>query len=112
MAIYAIDPRGLATNEFGIDQNINQRTDRQYLTATMDTLRMLAEESDGRAIVNRNDLTVAMRQIVRDTSAYYLLGYTPSNTARDGRFRKIQVRLASGKGLQVRARKGYFPAAP
>ena len=58
VAIYTIDPRGLATNEFGIDQNINMRTDRQYLTSTMDTLRVLAEESDGRAIVNRNDLTV------------------------------------------------------
>ena len=75
VAIYAVDPRGLATNEFGIDQNISMQTDRDYLNSTMDTLRTLAEQTDGRAIVNRNDLTMAMKQIVRDTSAYYLLGY-------------------------------------
>jgi len=39
---------------------------------------------------------------------YYLLGYIPTNTARDGKFRKIQVKLANGKGREVRARKGYF----
>ena len=75
VAIYAVDPRGLAVNEFDIDQNVNSQTDRQYLNSTMDSLRELAEQSDGRAIVNRNDLGAAMKQIVRDTSAYYLIGY-------------------------------------
>ncbi len=107
VAIYAIDPRGLATNEFGIDQNINQRTDRQYLASTMDTLRVLSEETDGRAIVNRNDLTVAMRQIVRDTSAYYLLGYNSTAAPTDGKFHEIKVRVRR-PGVQERARKGYY----
>ena len=69
VAIYAVDPRGLATNEFGIDQNINNTTDSTYLRSTMDTLRTLALNTDGRAIVNRNDLTLGMKQIIRDTSA-------------------------------------------
>ncbi len=107
VAIYTIDPRGLATNEFGIDQNINMRTDRQYLSSTMDTLRTLAEESDGRAIVNRNDLTTAMKQIVRDTSAYYLLGYSSAAAPIDGKFHEIKVRVRR-PGVQVRARKGYY----
>lgn len=107
VAIYTIDPRGLATNEFGIDQNINMRTDRQYLSSTMDTLRVLAEESDGRAIVNRNDLTTAMKQIVRDTSAYYLLGYNSIAAPTDGKFHEIKVRVRRS-GVQVRARKGYY----
>ena len=46
------------------------------LDNTMDTLRILADETDGRAIVNTNDLDKGLKQIVRDTSAYYLLGYT------------------------------------
>ena len=68
---------------------------------------MLAEESDGRAIVNRNDLTVAMRQIVRDTSAYYLLGYNSTAAPTDGKFHEIKVRVRR-PGVQVRARKGYY----
>jgi VWFA-related protein len=107
VTIYAVDPRGLATNEFGIDQNIGQQTDRQYLNSTMDTLRTLAINTDGRAIVNRNDLTVGMKQIVRDTSAYYLLGYNSTFTATDGKFHEIKVRVKR-PGVQVRARKGYW----
>jgi VWFA-related protein len=107
VAIYAIDPRGLATNEFDIDQNIGGKLDRDYLASTMDTLRQLSEESDGRAIVNRNDITVAMKQIVRDSSAYYLLGYTSTTGANDGKFHDIKVRVKR-PGVQVRSRKGYW----
>ena len=46
IAIYAVDPRGLSTGEFGIDTNIGVRTDRQYLTSTMETLRALALASE------------------------------------------------------------------
>ena len=107
-AIYAVDPRGLATFEFGIDQpSIDFKTDSAYLNSTADTLRALAENTDGRAIVNRNDITMGMKQIVRDTSAYYLLGYTSSQTPSDGKFHEIRVRVKRS-GLQVRARKGYW----
>jgi hypothetical protein len=106
-AIYAVDPRGLATNEFGIDQNIGSITDGNYLRSTLETLRTLATQTDGRAIVNRNDITIAMKQIVRDTSAYYLLGYNSTFTATDGKFHEIKVKV-NRPGLQVRARKGYW----
>ena len=107
VAIYAVDPRGLATNEFGIDQNIGTRTDSTYLRSTMDTLRTLAFQTDGRAIVNRNDITMGMKQIVRDNSAYYLLGYNSTFTATDGKFHEIKVKV-NRPGIQVRARKGYW----
>jgi hypothetical protein len=106
-AIYAVDPRGLATGEFGIDQNINGQTDRQYLNASLETLRTLAINTDGRTIINRNDLTIGMKQIVRDASAYYLLGYNSSFTATDGKFHEIKVRVKR-PGVTVRARKGYW----
>jgi hypothetical protein len=107
VAIYAVDPRGLATNEFGIDQNIGMRTDRQYLNNSIETLRTLALNTDGRAIVNRNDLVGGLKQIVSDTSAYYLLGYNSTFTATDGKFHEIKVR-EKRPGIQVRARKGYW----
>ena len=111
VAIYPIDPRGLATNEFGIDENIVGSVDRDYLSFTQNTLRQFAEESDGKAIVNRNDLTIAMKQIVKDSSAYYLLGYTSTVGKPDGKFHEIKVRVKRS-GVVVRARKGYWALTP
>jgi VWFA-related protein len=105
-AIYAIDPRGLATNEFDINENVGGQLDQDYLKATQDTLVALAINTDGRAIINRNDLEKGMRQVVRDTSAYYLIGYNSPSPA-DGRFHEIKVRLKR-PGVQVRSRKGYW----
>jgi VWFA-related protein len=108
VAIYAVDPRMLATGEFGVDMPaIDSRLDQQFLTNTMETLRTLSGNTDGRAIVNRNDLTIAMKQIVRDTSAYYLLGYNSTFTSNDGKFHEIKVRVKRS-GVEVRARKGYW----
>src|SRR5216684_6957985 len=108
VSIYAVDPRMLATGEFGLDlPAIDSRLDQQYLNSTMDTLRTLSLNTDGRAIVNRNELTLAMKQIVRDTSGYYLLGYNSTFTANDGKFHEIKVRVKR-PGIEVRARKGYW----
>jgi len=109
--IYAVDPRGLTPFEFDVSSAgaamVSLTKDQQLLNSTIDTLRVLAEETDGRAIVNQNDLDSGMRQIIRDSSAYYLLGYTSSLTKPDGRFHKINVRVKR-PGLQVRARPGYL----
>jgi VWFA-related protein len=108
VAIYAVDPRGLATSEFDMSQpGMAVQVDRQYLQATMDTLRVLAEQTDGRAIVNRNDIAGGMAQIVRDTSGYYLLGYNSSQERLDGKFHEIKVQVKR-PGVQVRARRGYW----
>lgn len=106
-AIYAVDPRGLAPFEFDINQAVGTRIDAELLRATQDTLRTLAEETDGRAIVNRNDLERGLQQLVRDSSAYYLIGYSSTEAPTDGKFHKIEVRVKR-RGVQVRARKGYW----
>jgi hypothetical protein len=82
-------------------------TDSKYLTSTMDTLRTLAENTDGRAIVNRNDIATGMKQITRDSSAYYLIGYNSVQAPTDGKFHEIKVRVKR-PGVQVRARRGYW----
>ena len=107
VAIYAVDPRGLPGFEFDINENIGLQTDSKYLRSTMDTLRVLAEQTDGRAIVNRNDIAVGMKQITRDSSAYYLIGYSSAQAPSDGKFHEIKVRVKR-PGVQVRARKGYW----
>src|SRR4029453_18165037 len=104
---YGVDPRGLPGFEFDINENVGLRTDAKYLASTMDTLRTLAEQTDGRAIVNRNDIAVGMKQITRDSSAYYLIGYNSSQAPSDGKFHEIKVRVKR-PGIQVRARKGYW----
>ena len=108
-AIYPVDPRGLAPFEFDLSTAgqaaVSLTKNTQMLDTTMDTLRILADETDGRAILNTNDLDRGLKQIVRDSSAYYLLGYTSAVTT-DGKFHKINVRVKR-PGLQVRARPGY-----
>ena len=106
-AIYALDPRGLAVFEYDINEGVGGRIDRSALENTMNTLRTLAEETDGRAIVNRNDLEGGLKQIVRDSSAYYLIGYNSTQAPTDGKFHEIKVKVKR-PGVQVRARKGYW----
>ena len=106
-AIYSLDPRGLAPFEFDINEAVGLRQDAQMLQMTQDTLRTLADETDGRAIVNRNDLGPGLAQIVRDSSVYYLLGYNSTQAPTDGEFHEISVRLTR-RDLDVRARRGYW----
>jgi len=110
-AIYAVDPRGLAASEFGIERNVGARTDSNYLNTTMETLKELSENSDGRAIVNRNDFAVAMKQVVIDSSAYYLLGYNSTAAQPDGKFHEINVKVTR-PGVELRGRKGYWALKP
>jgi VWFA-related protein len=66
----------------------------------------VAGETGGK-VYRRNDLAGAMQEVVTASRAYYLLGYSPINGARDGKYRKIKVRLKRG-GLEVKARAGYW----
>ncbi len=106
-SIYAVDPRGLAPFEYDINQGIGLQVDRKHLELWLDTLRALAENTDGRAIVNRNDIGKGMQQIIRDASGYYLIGYNSAQAPTDGKFHKIDVEVTR-KGVDVRARKGYW----
>ena len=112
-AIYTLDPRGLATNEFDIDENVGPQQDQSMLQASTNTLRSIAEETDGRAIVGRNDLARGLGQALQDSTAYYLIGYTSTQTPVDGKFHQIKVQLSAAakkRGLQIRARRGYWAA--
>jgi len=106
-SIYSLDPRGLAVFEHDINEGVGPGIDAKSLQETQDTLRVLADETDGRAIVNRNDLEGGLKQMLKDSTAYYLIGYNSSQAPADGKFHEIKVRVKR-KGLDVRARKGYW----
>ena len=106
-SVYTFDPRGLATGEFDLADRVASEADRQVLTESLDSLRIIADNTDGRAIVNRNDPAPDLKRMVQDNSAYYLLGYTTTAAPRDGKFHEIQVRVKR-RDVDVRARKGYW----
>jgi VWFA-related protein len=114
-SFYSLDPRGLAPFEYGFDDLPSGpppsfATDGRALRMTQDTLRSLSEETDGRAIVNRNTLLQGLAQVTRDSSYYYLLGYT-SAAPNDGKFHEINVRVKR-RDVNVRARRGFWAARP
>ncbi|MBI4265364.1 MAG: VWA domain-containing protein [Acidobacteria bacterium] len=109
VSFYPVYPRGLAVFDAPIDRPDRPdslASDRATLAARQNTLRELAENTDGLAVVDTNDIEGALRRIAADLSSYYLLGYYSSNTKLDGRFRTIRVRVKR-PGVQVRARRGY-----
>jgi VWFA-related protein len=111
VSIYTVDPRGLVALEAFESTMSAQRLDTmtnifEETRRSQDSLRTLAAETGGIAAVDRNDFTETFDRIIRDNSNYYVLGYYPSNGKRDGRFRKVDVKVRR-PGLTVRARTGY-----
>ena len=108
VSFYPIYPRGLAVFDapIGPRRPPDLRADRANLTARHDSLRELALNTDGLAVIDGNDIEGAMQRIVSDLTSYYLIGYYSSNTKLDGKFREISVRVTR-PGVQVRARRGY-----
>ena len=79
---------------------------RRFASYEGDGSNSLALDTGG-FTVKSNDLAGGLWRIVRESRIYYLLGYAPTNTKRDGKFRKIKVEVKR-RGLDVRARKGYY----
>jgi hypothetical protein len=75
--------------------------------ATQDTLTTIAEDTGGHAFFDSNTFGQVFDRVVNDTSAYYVLGYSSTNPARDGRFRHIKVRLKRSD-LKLEYRSGYY----
>jgi VWFA-related protein len=95
VTIHVFDPRGLGGEGFG----------------SRDTLFRLAGETGGREIINTNGFDQGLERVLADSSAYYLLGYTPARPEDDGKFHKISVKVKRS-GVDVLARKGYWAPDP
>jgi hypothetical protein len=69
----------------------------------------MAEDTGGRAFFDTNTFGEVFERVVDDTSAYYVLGYGSTNPARDGRYRRLSVKV-SRPGLRLEYRSGYYAA--
>ena len=115
-SFYPIDPRGLPVFDTPIvpagdpagalPPMVPLAVDAAQLRGRIESLRTLAENTDGIAIVDSNNIANGFKRIVDDLSSYYLLGYY-STGKLDGRFHSITVRVKR-PGVQVRARRGYL----
>jgi VWFA-related protein len=72
-------------------------------------LGRLAKDTGGFLIDNTNDLGKGVARMQQERTTYYLLGYQPTNTAADGRFRRVSVKVKRPR-VTVRARPGYVAA--
>ena len=80
---------------------------RESFSAAQDTLTTIAEDTGGKAFFDVNEFSEVFDKVVEDTTSYYLLGYSSTNPARDGRFRRIRVQLKQ-PGLKLEFRSGYY----
>src|SRR5687767_9275254 len=103
---YPVHPRGLVVLDSSIEENIGLQQDAANLRTRLDSMRALAIDTDGEALVNTNNLEGGLKRIADDLSSYYLFGYYSTNSKLDGRFRSITVRVKR-PGVRVRARRGY-----
>jgi len=119
VAIYPLDVRGLqALPAGGEAQNASLHGQSAYSgasvlndlnsnAATQETLSTLAADTGGKAFFDSNDFSGVFSQVQRDTSAYYILGYTSGNHLKDGRFRHIKV-VVNRPDLKLDYRSGYY----
>jgi len=122
MAIYSVDTRGLeavsplgnastgslrgtgAFNGGALANNMNSNFASQEVMASLST------DTGGKAFLDSNDFAPAFAQVQRDTSAYYAIGFRSSDTARDGRFRKLTIKI-NRPGTKLEYRPGYYAPA-
>ncbi len=122
VSIYAADMRGLQAMVPGGDatqgsvrgvsafSGASVASQFSGLASTQDTLTAMAEDTGGRAFFDNNAFGDVFARVVRDTSAYYVLGFSSTNPARDGKYRRLTVRLrgAAVHDAKLEYRAGYY----
>jgi len=119
VSIYPVDIRGLqAFPPGGEAQNASLHGQSAYNgaavlsdlssnAATQDTLSTLASDTGGKAFFDSNDFSGVFSQVQKDSSAYYVLGFTSTNALKDGKFRHLKVQL-NRQDLKLDYRSGYY----
>ena len=120
VSFYPIDARGLvasgplgdatkgATGGQGSFTGSSQRSAQASFQGQQETLTTLAADTGGKALLDNNDLGVGIVQAQKDISSYYILGYYSTNTALDGHYRKIDLKIKKDLLAKLEYRHGYF----
>ena len=120
VAIFPVDARGLVAeaplgdatraSPGGLGpltgQSANARVN--MFQRSQDTLYSLAKDTGGKALFDNNDLSAGIVLAAQSMSSYYILGYTSTHTAPDGKFHRIKVALRDGRAADLSYRQGYF----
>ena len=119
VSLYTMDTRGLIALPPGGDataaspsgsaiyRDAAVSSQLSSMHSSRETLATLAQDTGGRTFYDTNDFGEAFQEIQSENSSYYLLGYTPTNTRSDGRFRKIRVEVTR-PGVKAESRPGYY----
>ena len=120
VSIYPVDSRGLiASAPMG---NANQRSpgglamytgaaamaNLRGISRSQDALYTLAADTGGKPLVDYNDLSLGIVNAQRANSSYYILGYYPTNTAKDGKLRRVKITLKNNKDAKLAYREAYY----
>jgi VWFA-related protein len=120
VAIYPIDARGLmadppggdatkaASRGTGIFNGSQYNAQRASINDSQETLASLAADTGGKVFLDSNDLSLGIVQAQQQFRSYYILGYYTTNTALDGKYRKITVKLKSDIAAKLEFRQGYY----
>jgi VWFA-related protein len=113
--IYALDAHGLTptaadASVFGpvTDPGLRERVVRLARQESRATLQRLTDDTGGILVSGANGTGAGLGRMLADNEAYYLIAYEPASTKRDGRYRKIELRLPRHPNLAVRTRRGYL----
>jgi VWFA-related protein len=122
LAIYSVDTRGLqAVSPLGDASTGSLRGSGAYNGgalannmnanfASQEVMASLSSDTGGKAFFDSNDFAPAFAQVQKDTSAYYAIGFHSSNPARDGRYRKLTIKI-NRPGVKLEYRPGYYAPA-
>ena len=122
LAIYSVDTRGLeAVTPLGDASTGSLRGQIGFnggaLTANMnanfatqETMATLSSDTGGKAFLDSNDFAPAFAQVQKDNSAYYAIGFHSTNPTRDGKYRKLTVKIVR-PGITLEYRPGYYAPA-
>ncbi|MEJ2008600.1 MAG: VWA domain-containing protein [Acidobacteriota bacterium] len=73
-----------------------------------ETLSTLASDTGGHMFTDLNNFAPVFNYVQKENTTYYLIGYSPSDTKADGKFRRIHVEVVEGQALKLEARPGYY----
>ena len=114
VVVYFIDARGLEAGSTTLSTEMGVPISSEVLGSQLaeaaearEGSESIADDTGGFTLKNANDLAGGLRRIARESRSYYLLGYAPTNARRDGKFRRLEVRV-NRPGVTVRARRGYY----
>jgi VWFA-related protein len=108
--IYTLDPRGLVAGG-EIDENVDPVEWQNFVRKTQESLRVIAEQTGGFAVVNQNDFSKALKRIDSETSDYYVVGYYSTNPDPLRRTRQLEVKTTR-KDVGVWSRRAYSLRLP